>query len=199
MQHIVVSSFFYYKGVIRLNTVQPIRDMRTVLDIADYLKADNIRNYVMFMFGIYSGLRISDILKLHVRDVRDKKYIYMREIKTRKEKRFLINRKLRSIISDYIKDKKDYEYLFRNNRKINKAISRQQAYNILSSAGKKFGLDSIGTHTLRKTFGYHFYKQTHDAVTLMEIFNHADISITLRYIGITQDTKDEQMEKLSFG
>lgn len=182
-----------------MNTVQPIRDMRTVLDIADYLKADNIRNYVMFMFGIYSGLRISDILKLHVRDVRDKKYIYMREMKTGKEKRFLINRKLRSIISDYIKDKKDYEYLFRNNRKVNKSISRQQAYNILSSAGNKFGLDSIGTHTLRKTFGYHFYKQTHDAVTLMEIFNHSDISITLRYIGITQDTKDEQMEKLSFG
>lgn len=182
-----------------MNTVQPIRDMRTVLDIADYLKADNIRNYVMFMFGIYSGLRISDILKLHVRDVRGKKYINMREMKTGKEKRFLINRKLMSIISDYIKDKKDYEYLFRNNRKINKSISRQQAYNILSAAGNQFGLDSIGTHTLRKTFGYHFYKQTHDAVTLMEIFNHSDISITLRYIGITQDTKDEQMEKLSFG
>lgn len=47
-----------------MNTVEPIRDLETVLDIADYLKVRNKRDYVMFMFGIYSGLRISDILQL---------------------------------------------------------------------------------------------------------------------------------------
>lgn len=182
-----------------MNTVQPIRDISLVKDIGEYLKESSERNYVMYMFGIYSGLRISDILKLHVRDVRNKKYINMREKKTNKEKRFIINKKLRGIIDKYIEDKKDYEFLFRNNRKVNKPISRQQAYNILSSAGQVFGLDSIGTHTLRKTFGYHFYQQTKDAVTLMEIFNHANISITLRYIGIIQDTKDDLMNRLSFG
>lgn len=182
----------------RLNTVQPIRDMELVRDIADCLKLQSMRNFVMFMTGIYSGLRISDILKLRARDVRNKKYISIREIKTRKEKLFVINKKLKKILDEYIADMKDYEYLFRNNRKCNKPISRQQAYNILSDAGKKFGLDSIGTHTLRKTFGYHFYQQTKDAVTLMKIFNHSDISITLRYIGIIQDNMDELMEKLSF-
>lgn len=185
--------------VVILNTVQPIRDKATIKDISEYLRYESERNYVMFMFGIYSGLRISDILKLRVRDVRNKKYIYMREKKTGKEKRFIINKNLKQIVDSYINGKKDYEYLFRNNNdKCNKAISRQQAYNILSEAGKKFGLDSIGTHTLRKTFGYHFYQQTHDAVTLMEIFNHADISITLRYIGINQDNKDKLMSELSF-
>ena len=46
--------------------------MDLVLDVADYLKAQNERDYVLFMFGIYTGLRISDILKFRVRDVKDK-------------------------------------------------------------------------------------------------------------------------------
>lgn len=74
-----------------MNTVEPIRDMNIVWDVADYLKARNERDYVLFMFGIYTGLRISDILKLRVRDVREKDYVYIRENKTGKEKRFPIN------------------------------------------------------------------------------------------------------------
>ena len=68
-----------------MNTVQPIRDMNTVMDIARYLKQNNERDYVMFTTGIYSGLRVSDILKLRVKDVRGKDYIAMREKKTKKE------------------------------------------------------------------------------------------------------------------
>ena len=53
--------------------------MDVVLDVADYLKARNERDYVLFMFGIYTGLRISDILKFRVRDVKDKDAVYIRE------------------------------------------------------------------------------------------------------------------------
>ena len=159
---------FRKKGVFFLNTVEPIRDMDLVLDVADYLKAQNERDYVLFMFGIYTGLRISDILKFRVRDVKDKQ------------------------------GKKDFEYLFKSPNFPNKAISRQQAYNILSKAGGVFGISSIGTHTLRKTFGYHMYQQTHDAVTIKEILNHSDISVTLRYIGINQDNKDKAIKGLTF-
>lgn len=181
-----------------MNTVEPIRDMNLVLDIADYLKARDERNYVMFMFGIYSGLRISDILPFRVRDIRDKSYIMIREKKTNKEKKFPINDELKPIIRNYIANKKDYEYLFKSKKGRSKPISRQQAYNILNDAAVSFGLSSIGTHTLRKTFGYHMYQQTKDAVTIKEILNHSDISMTLRYIGINQDIKDSTMKRLSF-
>lgn len=181
-----------------MNTVEPIRDMDLVLDVADYLKSRNKRDYVLFMFGIYTGLRISDILKLRVRDVRGKDHVYIREIKTGKEKRFPINAELKSIIVEYIRDKKDFEFLFKSPNYTNKAISRQQAYNILTDAGKAFGINAIGTHTLRKTFGYHMYQQTHDAVTLKDIFNHSHMSETLRYIGINQDNKDKAIMGLTF-
>ncbi|MCI8535497.1 MAG: site-specific integrase [Hungatella sp.] len=181
-----------------MNTVEPIRDMDMVLDMADYLKSKNERDYVLFMFGIYTGLRISDILKFRVRDVKDKDAVYIREKKTGKEKRFPINAELKPILVNYIRGKKDFEYLFKSPNFPNKPISRQQAYNILSNAGEVFGISSIGTHTLRKTFGYHMYQQTHDAVTLKDIFNHSHMSETLRYIGINQDNKDKAIMGLSF-
>jgi len=180
-----------------MNTVEPIRELNLVWDIADYLKEKSERDYVMFLCGIYMGLRISDILKLKVRDVQKKQYVIIREIKTGKEKKFPINKELRPILDDYIMDKSEYEYLFCS-RQGNNPITRQQAYNIISEAGKKFGLDSIGTHTLRKTFGYHMYKQTGDIATLKEILNHSDVAVTFRYIGINQETKDDRIVSLSY-
>lgn len=180
-----------------MNTVEPIRDIGKVHDIADYLREKSERNYILFTFGIYTGLRVSDILKLQVRDVRDKDRIYVREQKTGKENAFMINDELRPDLNRYIKGKSDYEYLFHSKRS-NKPITRQQAYNILSEAGAVFGLQRIGTHTMRKTFGYHFYQQTKDAATLKEILNHSSIQITMRYIGITEDIKNEKMSRLSY-
>lgn len=182
-----------------MNSVDPIRDMDIVMDIADYLKDNNERDYLLWMIGIYTALRISDILKLRVRDVRKKDYVVIREKKTNKERRFVINKELRKAIDHYIVDKKDYEFLIRNTRqRLNKAISRQQAYNILREACEKFGVYHVGTHTMRKTFGYHLYQKTHDAAMLMKIFNHSNIHVTLRYIGVEQDKIDEEMINFSY-
>lgn len=181
-----------------MNTVEPIRDMGMVMDIAEYLKEKNERDYVMFMFGIYTCLRISDILKFRIRDVRDKDFISIREQKTGKEKRFPINKELKKVIKHYVSDKKDYEYLIKSPNYPNKPITRQQAWKILSSAGTMFGLDKIGSHTMRKTFGYHLYKKTKDAALLMKMFNHSDIHITLRYIGVEQDSIDKAMMNFKY-
>ena len=56
-------------------------------------------------------------------------------------------------------------------------------------------MDSIGTHTLRKTFGYHFYQKYKDLALLQELFNHSAPSVTLRYIGINQDMIDDAMRE----
>lgn len=64
----------------------------------------------------------------------------------------------------------------------NQHITRFRAYVILNEVAQKCGLEEIGTHTLRKTFGYHYYQQTHDIATLQQLFNHSSPSITLKYI-----------------
>lgn len=176
-----------------MNAVEPIRDREKVQDIADYLKSKNERDYLLWMFGIYTALRVSDILKMRVRDVKDKDYVVMREQKTKNEKKFIINKKLRKAIDHYIKGKEDYELLFKSRQGGEKAISRQQAYNIIKQAAAHFNIYNVGTHTMRKTFGYHMYMKTKDGMLLMKIFNHSDIHITLRYIGVEQDTINKAM------
>lgn len=181
-----------------MNYVEPIRDAETVKDIGDYLKDKSYKLYIMYLMGIYSGLRISDILSLKIRDVKGKSEVKIREKKTGKEKIFPINSELSEVIKDYCKDKKPWEYLIPNQRQPSKAISREYAYRIIKEAGMKFGLEHLGTHTMRKTFGYHFYLQTKDIVLLMKILNHNDQSKTLRYIGIEQTTINEAMRRFKY-
>ena len=93
---------------------------------------------------------------------------------------------------------RDNSYLFPSREKNNgvvRPISRHQAWKILNDVGKTLGLDSIGTHTLRKTFGYHFYQKYKDIALLQELFNHSAPSVTLRYIGINQDMIDDAMKE----
>lgn len=175
-----------------MNFVQPIRNPAMVKDIANYLKKRNERDHIMFLLGIYTGgLRISDILQLKVDDVLGKKYISLREIKTGKQKNIEINLILRKALDSYIAGRDPDEYLIKSRQNHNRPITRSMAYKILNNAAKKFGLECIGTHTMRKTFGYHYYKQTGDVATLQKIFNHSHWSITLRYIGIEQEAIDE--------
>lgn len=183
-----------------MNTVEPIRDRTMILDIADYLKAKNERDYVLFMSGIYLGRRITDMLSFKVRDVKNKNYIYFREGKTNKETRIAINDELKKIYKEYTKGKKDWELLFKSREGKNKHICRQRAWQILNEAADYFEYkENIGCHTLRKTFGYWLYQESKDAVSIKELFNHDDISETKRYIGITQDSKDSLVKNLSFG
>lgn len=181
-----------------MNFVEPVRDKATVQAIGDYLRTIHEKYYVMYMIGIYSGLRVSDILKFRVMDVRNKSNIKLREKKTGKEKIFPVNAALRKIIKEYCKDKNDGDFLIPSARVKNKAVSREYAYRVIHRAGLRFGLDNLGTHTMRKTFGYHFYVQTKDIVLLMRIFNHSDQSKTLRYIGIEQSTIDEAIENFNY-
>jgi integrase len=181
-----------------MNVVQPIRDLETLKDLEDYFKEKNERDFAMFLLGIYTGLRISDILNLRVRDIRERNYFEIREIKTGKQKRIAINHTLQKGLKSYLRDKDGHEYIIKSRVGKNRPITRERAYGILREAAEEFDLESIGTHTLRKTYGYHFYKQTNDVALLQRLFNHATPDITLRYIGINQDTMDKAMMKFSY-
>ncbi|MBP1992534.1 tyrosine-type recombinase/integrase [Paenibacillus eucommiae] len=179
--------------------VQPIRDIRNVEAIKHYLKVRSERDYILFMVGINTGFRISDILSLSVKDVRGT-HIEIIEGKTQKRKKIKIRKTLRKALDDYIKGKQDYEYLFTGRSKkhsglIGEPIDSSTAYKALSKAAHANGVEEIGTHSMRKTFGYHFYLKTRDIALLMELFNHSEQTITLRYIGIKQDSLDEAMDE----
>ena len=176
-----------------MTTVEPIRNIDDIRKVEAVLKRQGQRNLLFFTIGTNCGLRISDILALNVRDVKGKSHIQLTEIKTGKFKKFPINIKLRPMIDNYTRDKELDEPLFVTifgNR-----LERVAAYYIVRDACKAAGLEEkVGTHTLRKTFGYHHYKKNKDVAILQKIFNHSAPQITLRYIGIDQDQIDKSYE-----
>lgn len=174
--------------------VQPIRDRDNIQNMKNELLKGGFRNYMIFNIGINTGLRISDILNLKVKDVKDRTHLSIIETKTSKSTRILLNSNLKQDIDNYILNMIDEEYLFKSQKGLNSPITRVQAYRILNSAAKKLNLNDVGTHTLRKTFGYWHYNMYKDIAILQEIFNHSSPSITLRYIGINDDIKDKTIE-----
>jgi len=91
-----------------------------------------------------------------------------------------------------------YEYLIANSKTGIDPISRQHAYKIIRDTCNGFGIENVGTHSLRKTFGYNYYNKTKNIAVLQNIFNHSEPSITLRYIGINQDTISDAYESMSY-
>ena len=77
-------------------------------------------------------------------------------------------------------------------------ISRQRCYQIMNTIAKQAGIEErIGCHTLRKTFGYHYYKMTGDVVSLQRILGHSFQRETLVYIGVIQENIDESLMKMN--
>lgn len=133
--------------------VQPIRDKNKIEEMKNELLKSGYKNYLLFVTGINTGLRIGDLLKLKVSDVKNRTHILMQEQKTGKEKRSLINNQLRKDFERYIINMDDESYLFKSRKGENNPISRVQAYRILNKAAANIGVGEVGTHTLRKTFG----------------------------------------------
>lgn len=173
-----------------MNIVEPIRNKKDLHKIEKILKKKSFRYYVFFVVGTNCGLRISDILNLDVSDVKNKNYIDIIEKKTNKHKRFPVNSKLKPLLDKMIKDRKESEPLFMSI--FGNWMERTQCYRIINEACREAGIKyKVGTHTLRKTFGYHHYQKFKDVAVLQKIFNHYSPQITLRYIGIDQDMIDD--------
>lgn len=178
--------------------VQPIREKEQIDLIKKILKSSNLRDYCLFTLGINSGLRISDLLNLSVSAILDDKgkikdRIILREQKTGKSKDFPLGATSRKALKEYLATRVDLspEQPLFPSKKGGKPITRQQAYRILNGASRAVGIkEEIGTHTLRKTFGYHAYLQGVDITRIQKLLNHSAPSITLAYIGITRDELD---------
>ena len=183
-----------------MQTVQPIRDKAKIEAIKKILRASTLRNELLFVLGINTGLRISDILALKITDVSMVNRLELREKKTNKKRTIALTKKTCRLIERYLHierpEAKAHEPLFRS-QKGGKAISRQHAYEILNEAARAVGItERIGTHSLRKTFGYFAYKQGIDLAMIQKLLNHSSQTETLRYIGITQEQMDEVVLKL---
>lgn len=188
-----------------MQTVHAIKDRDKIEAMKKILRAASLRNELLFVLGINTGLRISDILALKISDILTKKGVAdrleLREKKTMKKRTIAINKKTRRLIERYLaEERQSYHHgepLFRSQKGKSQPITRQHAYAILNCAARSVGItDRIGTHSLRKTFGYFAYNQGVDLSMIQKLLNHSSQAETLRYIGITQEQMDEVVLRL---
>lgn len=183
---------------------EPIKDRAVIEGIKTALNTKKTRKYyALFCTGINTALRISDILKLKVSDVQTG-YVYTKETKTGKSKQFPINNMLEAVLENYIKEYKlqGKDFLFFSNRKDKarniKPIDQSQAYRKLKEVIENLYSDiHFSTHVLRKTCGYWLYQTTKDITLVMHALNHSSISVTMRYIGLTQENVDNAFNGLN--
>ena len=192
------------------STVEPIRDWDIIQEIKSLLfNEGHYRDWLMFILGLNFALRISDLLKLKVCDVYDvdmfpKNRVILREKKTGKENILTITNGSREVLEQYQKIRRlkySDDYLFKSRQGGNKPIDRIQAYRIINNIVIRVGLTDInvGTHTLRKTWGYHAYKRFNLSLDeIMLKLNHQSIQSTKRYIGLSADEKMEIENMVSF-
>ena len=178
-----------------------VEPLRTGQEIDDFLWAVSQarygeRNRMIVLVGINTGLRMSDILRLTVGQVRGKDRTMIVEKKTGK-KRWLFLKNLKKELTRFTRYRGASEPLFCSGR--GGALTVNGAYRVFQTASEYLERDDIGTHTLRKTFGYHYYQQTRDIAGLMMIFNHSSEQVTKRYIGIERDNLERQLRDFKLG
>jgi integrase len=175
--------------------VDPIRRLEDIKTISKML-SDSPRDHLLFTLGINNGLRVVDLLRLKIKDIKHLKpgeSIRIKEQKTGKDNILMVNKTVFKSFQNYMAHLKpdDTDYLFKS-RKGNAPLQSQA----VSKLVKKWTADinlagNYGAHTLRKTFGY--IQRTVFGTgfeILCKRYNHSSPSITMRYLGISD--KDVQ-------
>lgn len=159
---------------------------------------------MMFKLGIVTALRASDICKLEYHDVYDqdakpRKHIFSYDIKTKKSNNSYIEPLKDDFIKyrDWLIDQNIYsKWLFPTFGNDKHHVRSHYLYLAMKRAANHLNISYVGSHSLRKTFGYIAYKKTHDLAYVMRMLNHSSPETTLRYIGLRQEVMDQITSKI---
>jgi len=173
--------------------VEPIRKPDDLRAIKELLKNEP-RNLAVFTFGINTALRASDILRTRLCDVKSLKpgeTFILREKKTKKKRVVSVNQATYEAIQNYLRVRPETSLdapLFLSRTGHEKALTVSSLNALVKKWGKEVGIrENLGSHTLRKTFGYHQRINGISIPTLMVIYNHSCQKQTLDYLGINEE------------
>jgi integrase len=184
-----------------MNFVEPIRDRKKIAQIKNQLRGQSrFRDLLLFVVGINTALRISDLLTLRIGHFMDeqkrlRQRFWIHEQKRGKRHEVVINNSIQEAFEEYLAAypgvDQDYDHFIFFNTKANDfsaSIRRGQAWKSITSICREVGVrGNFGTHSLRKTWGYHARMKGVDLALIMHKLNHESIAYTKRYLGITDD------------
>lgn len=164
------------------------------------------RDRALFLLGVRSGFRISEILSLRLGDVVqagrvvERVRVLRRHMKGRREGRtVLLHPAARAALATWLEELRSAGYMtadsfvFQSRRGPNQAIGRVQAWRILRRAFEQAGLTgNLGTHSMRKTFADRVYDRLGgDLVKTAQALAHRSIGSTASYLTFREAEIDE--------
>lgn len=175
------------KNVAPIRNLDKIEEMKWALD-----RFCSNRDRMAFIVGINTGLRAGDLLRLTVDEIKGQRQIKVKEGKTGKIRDLYLSN-IYDELQEYIETlPKACKWLFPS-RKGTGHITVIHLWRQLNKAAEWAGVDAVGSHTMRKTFGYFHYKQYKDIAQLQTILSHSHPEVTLRYIGINAESIEKSM------
>ena len=167
---------------------------------AAFTSTFEVRNRGLFMLGVSTGGRISELLSLRVGDVYQNgtavtDLLYDKSIVKGGEtsRAIPVNVDGRGAIDDLVNwhrdrygDVDDSRPLFpsRNGQGMQQ-MSRRTAHNVLKDAFVSAGLNGhLATHSLRKSFAQRLYDRTGDIFAVQEMLGHRNVATTQKYLGV---------------
>ena len=194
-----------------MNFVEPIRERKKIAQIKNQLRGQlRYRDLLLFVVGINTALRISDLLDLRVEHFLDdqqriRRRFWIKEQKRGKRQEVVINNSILEALDEYLSAYPEItgnqtNFIFFNTKAngFMRPIRRGQAWKVITTICQQVGLrGNYGTHSLRKTWGYHARMQGVDLALIMHKLNHESIAYTKRYLGITDDELQAVVQKLN--
>ena len=179
----------YEVPFLRYDTSLPI--VPTVQEINAIINSiDNLKHKAEIALLYSSGIRISELCRLHCRDIlKSKNCIFIAKSKNRSERNAVLSKKALTILIDYIRDEypdaKRSDWLFPG-KKPGSHTCDQTVRNVFNEAVAKAGLSDRGfvLHSTRHAFGLHLYEAGVDIMTIKEALGHKSLSSTEVYLAL---------------
>ena len=174
-----------------------------------------IRNRALFMIGVSTGGRISELLSLQIADVYQNgrpvtDLLYSKSIVKGGEvsRAVPVNRDGRQAIDDLIgwhidaygMTEADRPLFPSRNGQGQKRMSRRTAHDVLKTAFEAAGLNGhLATHSLRKSFAQRLYDRTGDIFAVQEMLGHKAVATTQKYLGVNYANIKAAVEEMAVG
>lgn len=168
-------------------------------------KRGGVSWYLLLLLGFNTGLRIGDLCKLRVKDVRGRERVRIIAEKTGKMTDIYLRDDARKMIDAIFEEEKadgnDWALNSRQRGKgdgAKKPISRQRCFGIVKEIARLAGFEErVGCHTMRKTFAWNLYKSTGGNLALVQKqLNHSSQEATIHYLGLDQKAMDNAIKNM---
>lgn len=166
-----------------INKMVPYPDDTFTENYLRELSAKDRKYEILVRLGLETGLRVSDILRLKVKDI--KSVMKVKEMKTKKIKNINLSESLLAQTKNYCVsrnlNKNDFVIASARYRR-DKPLSRVQAYRVLSSVASKMGVTNVAPHSMRKTYAVNLLRESGSIESVQRALNHKYPDTTIGYL-----------------